>query len=202
MTRLKHSGVEKRFVDIERSLPVGVEKSNNRLAAVAELAIAAEPIPKTFLPVEFEMPVKLLVDEANLFGVLSLVFVKGNFVLLLVLANGDAAVAENPVFKISFCVSRNRSRNSHADCCLTSVGRRPADNFFVVLNVARAGLIGVVVPDGVEHFIVDELVGFEIFAFGVYFEDIFSPSFQFTYSHKLFLFLHFFLSKLKMFCLF
>lgn len=117
------------------------------------------------------MPVKLCVDEANGFDVVNLLdLLDPNFVLP---ANGEAVAPENPVFKISFCVSRNRSRNSHADCCLTSVGRAPADNFFVVLSVARTGFIGVVMLDGVEHFIVDELVGFEIFAVGVYFEDIF-----------------------------
>lgn len=102
MTRLKHSGVEMRFEDVVE-LPVGVEKSNNRLAADAELAIAAVPIPKKLLPVELDIFVKLLVDEANLFGVLSLAFVNEHFVLLLLLlANGDAAAAENPVFKTSF----------------------------------------------------------------------------------------------------
>lgn len=164
MTLLKHSGVEMRCDDIGRSLPVGVEKSNNRFA----IGLLVEPFPKRFLPVELDALAKQFVDEANAFGVFSLVFVDENFEPL---ANGEAA--ENPVFKRSFCVKRSRSRNSHADCCFTSVGRVLADNFLVVLNVARSGFIGVIVFDGVEHFIVDELVGFEIFVFGVNFEDIF-----------------------------
>lgn len=156
-------------MDAKRSLPVGVEKSNKRFATFTGLLLV-EPFPKRFLLVELEdVPVKLCVDEVNGFDVVNLDLLP-NFVLLV---NGEAVVPENPVFKISFCVRRNRSRNSHADCCLTSVGRAPADNFFVVLNVARTGFIGVVMLDGVEHFIVDELVGFEIFAVGVYLEDIF-----------------------------
>lgn len=169
-TLLKHSGVEVCCVDAKRSpLPVGVEKSNKRFATFIGLLLV-EPFPKIFLLVELEdVPVKLCVDEANGFDVVNLDLLEPNFVPL---ENGEAVAPENPVFKISFCVSRNRSRNSHADCCLTSVGRAPADNFFVVLNVARTGFIGVVMLDGVEHFIVEELVCFEIFAVGVNFEDI------------------------------
>lgn len=166
-TLLKQSGVDVRCVDAKRSppLPVGVEKSNNRFAT--ELLV--KPFPKRFLFVEFDAPGKLCVDEVNVLDVVSFDFVDPNFVLPV---NGEAVAAENPVFKISFCVNRNRSRKSHAETCLISVGRAPADNFLVVLNVARTGFIGVVVLDGVEHFTVDELVGFEIFALGVYFEDI------------------------------
>lgn len=103
---------------------------------------------------------------------------------LLVLSNKKYSTADSTIwiclnqiwyhlFKISFCVSRNISRNSHADCCLTSIGREPSDIFFVVLNMARTGFIGVVELDGEEYFIVDELVGFESFAVRVYFADIF-----------------------------
>lgn len=104
-----------------------------------------------------------LLDEAEIaLGVANLPFVE------YLLVNGDAD-AVNPVFKISsFWFKRNRSRKSHADVCLTSVGRATADNFFVVDNVARAGLIGVVVAedvDGVEHF---AEVTFAPFTVGVY----------------------------------
>lgn len=84
---------------------------------------------------------------------------------------GNGESDENPVFKISFRFSRNRSRKSQADVCLTSTGRATAGSFLVVLNVARTGLIGVVV-DGVEFFAPDELEGFELFTFGVYLDDI------------------------------
>lgn len=105
-------------------------------------------------------------------GVANLDFV-ASFVLF---GNGD--VDENPVFKISFGFNRNRSRKSHADVCLTNVGRATAESFFVVLNVARAGLIGVVVV-GVGYFKLIDEGGFVLFTFGVYLDDILHTIFVF-----------------------
>lgn len=96
-------------------------------------------------------------------------FVFDNFVAL---ENGEFCDT-NPVFNKSFEFNRSRSRKSHADVCLIKVGRFTADNFFVVLNVVRTGLIGVA-DAGVLHFAPDKGVGFEFFVFGVYLDDILS----------------------------
>lgn len=111
------------------------------------------------------VPPKLFVDELKAVGVFSLLFDE-SFVAL---ENGEAD--EKPVFRTSFWLGRNRSRKSQADVCFTSVGRATADNFLAVLKVARTGLIGVTL-DGVEHFALEEPVGFTFFTFGVYLEDI------------------------------
>ena len=116
--------------------------------------LAAKFVDEYVLKILFFALVVLLklLDEAEMaLGVANFPFVE------YLLVNGDADVfTANAVFKTSsFWFKRSRSRKSHADVCLTSVGRATADNFFVVDNVARTGLIGVVVVedvDGVEHF--------------------------------------------------
>lgn len=82
-------------------------------------------------------------------------------------------VDENAVLKTSsLSVKRKRSRKSHADVCLIRPGRVASGNFFDVLNVARAGLIGVVV-DGVRNFDADTGAVFTFLViFGVFLVDI------------------------------
>lgn len=143
---------------------VGVVFANSRFA----VGFDNEKPPNVLFLVELDAAFKLLIEELNaLCGVVNLV--RENFDAM---ESGEFCDT-NPVFSKSFGFKRNRSRKSHADVCLTSVGRFTADNFFVVLNVARTGLIGVV-DAGVMHFMPDELVGFEIFVFGVNFDDIFT----------------------------
>lgn len=152
-TLLKQSGVETTDTDALRSV-VGVELPNSRFAA----GFVAEK-PLKILLTALDAPFRLLDEALNgAFGVFNLVPFDANLVPP---TNGDD---ENPVLRISsFWFNRNRSRKSHADVCLISVGRGAADNFFVVLNVARAGFTGVV-DDGVESF---APFGFVLFTVGV-----------------------------------
>lgn len=137
---------------------------NNRFAVGLN---ANAPNKLLLLVLELEPEFKLLTELPQVLGVVILVF--ANFVPL---ENGEFC-DENPVFNKSVGFKRNRSRKSHAEVCLISTGLVTTDSFFVVLNVARAGLIGVIEAD-VSFFTADDVVGFEIFAFGVNFEDILS----------------------------
>lgn len=85
----------------------------------------------------------------------------------------SGGVDENAVLKTSsFSFKRKRSRKSQADVCFTRPGRGTSGNFFDVLNVARAGLIGVV-ADGVKNFDAEIGAVLVFLMFGVFFVDIF-----------------------------
>lgn len=154
---------------------VGVVFANNLFAA----GFNNEKPPKALF-VELDAAFKLPMDELSVLGVVNFVFDN-----LFALKNGEFCDTK-PVFSKSLGFKRKRSRKSQADVCLTRAGRFTADSFFVVLNVARAGLIGVTV-DGVVHFTPDDVVGFAFFVFGVYLDDIFQSTMSNTSIYNEFL---------------